>query len=230
MKFPAHLLSSICLLFLGCKAIGWAEVVREMPPEAGRRFLTRFDAKVIDAHEQRQASSCIPSSMEMVLKLLGRAPESYYDLQDAWQNRTCGGFVDFDRKTIAGVTFHLQFALPSTPEFPLAALFETIHRELSAGRFVIASLANSGGWHMWVIYDETVEGEFLAVSKDRRRTLWEPRAKEAIRKMQGTHICVYEFPCSPLRLPSAPPHDGPPLFNHRTHEIDNGIDPSFPKK
>jgi hypothetical protein len=162
-------------------------------PAGVPRHLTKFDQRIIDAHEQRDALSCIPSSVEMVLKLMGRVPGSFYDLQTEWQNKPNGSFRDFDGKTFAGVTFHLQFSLPRDDSFPLEKEFETIHRELQAGRFVIVGLVSPGGWHNWVIYDEDADGEFLAVSKFKDVTIKEPQVKRAIREMHGTDLATYEL-------------------------------------
>jgi TPR repeat protein len=99
-----------------------------------RCHLTRFDRKIIDEHQQRYGMSCIPSSVEIVLKLLGRVPASYYDLQNIWKNKADGSFHDFDEKTIEGLTFKQQFTQAHSEQFPLTDLFETIDRELKAGR------------------------------------------------------------------------------------------------
>jgi hypothetical protein len=160
---------------------------------AVRRGMTRFDRQLIDAHEQLYGMSCIPSSVEMVLKLLGRVPASYNDLQRQWKNKSDGSFIDFDGKTVAGVTFHQQFALPRDGDFPLAKLFEAIHNELAAGRFVIVGLAAGDGWHNWVIYDEDINGEFLAVTKGAGGTIDECHVKRVIAQMKGTDIGTYEL-------------------------------------
>ncbi len=157
----------------------------------GRKSLTKFDVAIIDSHTQRYQMSCIPSSVEMVLKLLGRVPLSYYDLQNEWKNKSDGSFKNFDRKTVNGVTFHLQFMLPRNDDFPLEQLFAVIHSELQQGRFVIVGLASGGGWHNWVIYDEDVNGEFLAVSKYDVKTMHIRNVKSVIRKMKGTDIGTY---------------------------------------
>lgn len=213
MKRRSILLLILCGLAICRGPACWAEDATKDATVAARRFLTKFDPQIVDAHEQGYPNSCIPSSMEMVLKLLGRVPDSYFDLQKAWKNMGDGGFIDFHGKTFAGVTFRLQYALPSNGDFPLSALFDTIHHELEAGRFVIASLASPRGWHMWVIYDEDINGEFLAVSKDGRNTLKKSHVKADIVSMQGTHICTYEFPTSPVRLPSEPPRFGRSTLN-----------------
>jgi hypothetical protein len=141
-----------------------------------RKCLTRFNRKIVDQHEQRYGMSYIPMSVELVLKLLGRAPPDYYELQTPWKEKADGNFRDFNGKTIKGVTFHQQYDLRRNRQFPLAKLFATIDKELKEGRFVIVSLASSSGWHMYVIYDEDAEGDFLAVSKERSRTVVHPQS------------------------------------------------------
>jgi hypothetical protein len=155
------------------------------------RGLTRFNRSIIDAHKQLYGVSCIPSSVEMVLKLLGRVPVSYYDLQMQWQNKPDGSFKDFDGQTVAGTTFHQQFAMPRDDNFPLADLFDAIHAELAAGRFVIVGLAAGDDFHNWVIYDEDAAGEFLAVSKGASRTIYERAVRKVITQMKGTDIGIY---------------------------------------
>jgi len=137
--------------------------------------------------------SCIPSSLEMVLKLLGRVPVSHYDLQTQWKEKADGSFADFDGMTFAGVTFHQRFTQPHDTDFPLAMLFDTISAELHAGRFVIVGLASGDDTHDWVIYDETPDGEFLAVSKAGAHTIEERHVKSVITAMKGTDIGTYEL-------------------------------------
>jgi hypothetical protein len=160
---------------------------------APKNCLTKFNRQIVDAHQQRYGMSCIPMSIEMVLELLGRVSGSYYELQRPWKEKADGNFRDFDGKTIEGVTFHQQFDLQRNGEFPLAKLFETIEHELKAGKFVIVSLAASNGWHMYVIYDQDADGDFLAVSKIGPRTIEEKHVKRIITKMKGTDILSYEL-------------------------------------
>lgn len=166
---------------------------------AARLHLTKFDRQIIDAHEQRYDMSCIPSSVEMVLKLMARVPASYYEQQTAWKNKADGSFHNFDGKTIAGCTFHQQFTQAHGGQFPLIALFEAIDRELKAGRFVIIGLPVAGGTHDWVIYDEDAAGEFLSVSKAGPRTIENNHVKRTVTDMQGTDIGSYEIGTSEMQ-------------------------------
>lgn len=162
-------------------------------PEVPKTCLTNFSRQIVDAHEQRYGMSCIPMSIEMVLKLLGRVASDYYELQNPWKEKADGNFRDFDGKSIQGVTFHQQFDLPRNDQFPMAKLFETIDRELKAGRFVIISLTSGSGWHMYVIYDEDSDGDFLAVSKIGAKTIEAQHVKKTVTKMMGTDIMTYEL-------------------------------------
>jgi hypothetical protein len=63
-----------------------------------------------------------------------------------------------------------------------------------------------------VIYDEDTTGEFLAISKDGKQTIEERHVKKAILRTQGTDFGTYEFPTSPVRLPSSPLRFGVPSF------------------
>lgn len=196
MKSTLWFLAVICTLFLpGCRtSIGSGDQEPDKAAaEQPRRGLTRFDRRIIDAHHQLYGMSCIPSAVEMVLKLVGRVPASYYDLQTQWKEKPDGSFRDFDGKTFAGVAFHQQFTQPHGTNFPLTQLFETISAELHAGRFVIVGLAAGDDTHDWVIYDEAADGEFLAVSKAGVRTIEERHVKRAITSMKGTDIGTYEL-------------------------------------
>ncbi len=177
------------ILVLAIGALAHSISAQDIKPKT---CLTKFNRQIVDSHEQRYGMSCIPMSIELVLKLLGRVPPDYYELQTPWKEKADGNFRDFNGKTIKGATFHQQFDLQRNSQFPLAKLFETVDRELKEGRFVIVSLTSGGGWHMYVIYDEDADGDFLAVSKVGTKTIEEKQLKKIITKMQGTDIMTYE--------------------------------------
>jgi hypothetical protein len=155
----------------------------------------QLDTTIVSQHQQLDDYSCIPMSVELVLKLLGRVPADYYELQEEWRNRTDGSFAAFDGRTVAGVRFRLQFSLARDDKFPFDDLFRTIEGELAAGRFVIISLAMPGGWHMFVIHEKLPSGEFRAVSRIPRRTetLVNDQVRRVVRQMKGTDILTYEI-------------------------------------
>lgn len=65
--------------------------------------MPQLDENIVDQHEQKYNLSCIPSTVELILKLLNRVPVDYYKLQDEWQNRNDGSFTNFDGRTIEGI-------------------------------------------------------------------------------------------------------------------------------
>ena len=184
---------SLLMVLLLCSFLPALRAQETNKANVSKACLTKFDRQIVDKHEQRFGMSCIPMSIEMVLKLLGRVPADYYELQNPWKEKADGNFRNFDAKPIKGVTFHQQFDLPRNDQFPLARLFETIDRELKAGRFVIVSLTSGSGWHMYVIYDEDADGDFLAVSKIGARTIETQRVKKTITRMKGTDIMTYDL-------------------------------------
>jgi hypothetical protein len=153
-----------------------------------------LDPKIVTAHTQIDDYSCIPMSVEYVLKLAGKVPPDYFELQQAWKNKTTGSFGDFDKRKIAGVWFQLRFSLARDEHFPLADLFHTIETELAAGRYVIISLDVHGGWHMFVVYERLADGEFRAISKLKGgRDIGTDQVRSIVTKMRGTDILTYEF-------------------------------------
>jgi hypothetical protein len=151
-----------------------------------------FDRSIIDRHRQTYDGSCIPSSVEMVLKLTGRVPPEFFELQQAWKNKLDGSFADFDNRTIAGLTFHRQFALPRNRRFPLRDLFAAIDAELDAGRYVIVALTSGKYvYHNWVIVGHSAHSEYRAVSKNGAETIEIANTRAVIRRMKGTDIGTY---------------------------------------
>ncbi len=149
-----------------------------------------FDKSVIDNHEQKYNYSCIPSAVEIVLKLLGKVGTGYYELQNSWKNKTIGNFSDFDEKTIENVKFQKLFGDPRGPSFPIQNLFAKIDEELKSNRFVIISLASNAGWHMFVVY-EKLGDEYKAFTKIGKQTEYVNNVKERVKQIQGTDILVY---------------------------------------
>ncbi|MBN2379705.1 hypothetical protein JXM67_07885 [candidate division WOR-3 bacterium] len=171
-----------------------------------------IDWESIAKHEQRGHYSCIPSAIEMVLKLLGKVEDNYYDLQKKWKAKPGEDFSVYHGKAIEGLAFTHRFAgieHPRGDDFPLKELFSTIDTELAEARFVIASLPNLvhsqsyggyllNGFHMWVIYART-DHDYLALSKAFRSELDEvarvivvtDEVKHRVRIVQGTDILTY---------------------------------------
>lgn len=156
-----------------------------------------IDQSIIKCHEQLYKYSCIPSSVEMVLKLLGKVSVDYYELQREWDNRKDGSFEDFDGRTIEGVTFERKFTMERSKNFPIAELFKTIDDELKDGRLVIISIdsrsvLNQPGYHMWLIY-ENIENGYSVFSKGFKfpKVLRLQNLRGHVSNMGGTEILVY---------------------------------------
>lgn len=152
------------------------------------------DIAAVKAHQQVDNNSCIPMSVEFVLKLLARVPLDYYDLQREWHNRLDGTFAAFDGRTIKGVKFRRQYALPRDENFPLNQLFGTVESELEHGRYVIISLpVGDGISHMWVVHTRLPSREFQALSKQLgTRTIMTASVQALVRGIHGTDILTYE--------------------------------------
>lgn len=149
-----------------------------------------FDKNIIENHSQKYDYSCIPSCVEMVLKLLGKVNSDYYELQDNWRNNSLGNFKYFDNNTIKGITLNRKFAMNRDANFPFEKLKDRIDSELKNDRFVCISLVSNGGWHMWVIYRKN-SGEYSAFSKANSTTINCENVWAIVQKMQGTDILTY---------------------------------------
>lgn len=148
---------------------------------------------VVNNHRQVSPYSCIPMAIELVLKLLGRVPADYYDLQRAVGERRDVGFGEYSGREIAGIRFAGEFQLNRGAGFPIEDLFRRIDELLERGNYVIISLECQGGWHMYVVYAKN-NGEYQAVTKGGecgRQTLCCNNVKQVVRGMNGTDILSY---------------------------------------
>ena len=161
----------------------------ESPPKLP---IAGYDPAKVDAHRQVYEWSGIPMAVELVLKLTGREPADYYDLQKEWKNKRDGNFINFDNQTVAGLTFHHRFDDPRGNEFPTEELFKTIDAELKHGRYVMIALYTGSTWGIYVIVGRTASGDYHAVTKGLRfRTLTATNVKARVREMKGTDILTY---------------------------------------
>ena len=156
-----------------------------------------LDPSVLAKHQQLSDYSCIPMSVEFVLKLLGKLPPEDFHFQKAWNDRKDGNFSDFDEWTFDNVKFTKQFPHPRNNGFPLDDLFSAIENELASGRYVIISLAvpsltNPGetDYHNYVIWNRLPNGEFEAITKSQTERINDVR--ERVRNMKGTDILTYD--------------------------------------
>lgn len=148
---------------------------------------------VVNNHNQLFELSCIPSTVEMILKYYNVVDFDFYDLQNEWKNKSDGSFRNFDQKELFGITFSQKFALPRDENFPIDSLFNTIENELKSERMVVISLPSDTGWHMFIICKQTAEGDFVSYSKLGTHTLILRNTKDIVRKSKGTEIMTYRL-------------------------------------
>ncbi|WP_316825548.1 hypothetical protein [Pedobacter miscanthi] len=152
-----------------------------------------FFNTVVNNHDQIFELSCIPSAVEIILKYYKVVDFDFYELQNKWKNKTDGSFHDFDKKKLYGITFFQKFVLPRDAKFPIDSLFRTIENELKAKKKIIISLPSNAGWHMFIISEQTPDGEFVSYSKLGSHTLILRNTKEIVRNSNGTEIMTYSI-------------------------------------
>lgn len=151
---------------------------------------------IIDQHKQISSRSCIPSAVEMVLKLLGKVDVGYYDQQNSWVN---GSFDDFDGQKITDLTFRRVNLADRSPDFPYEQLLDIINQELESQRYVIISLLGrfmgEPCYHAYVIFDKTADDDFSVVTKaftnGEQVTQFIDAIRNMVEQIQGTDILVY---------------------------------------
>ncbi|MCX3263963.1 hypothetical protein OQZ29_04355 [Pedobacter agri] len=152
--------------------------------------------ETVNKHQQIYPSSCIPSSIEMILKYNHKLSDNYFGLQNGWRNKNDGTFGNFNGKTIKGIKFKQQFQNQRNANFPFNALYKTISDELASGRKVIISLVSGQNlWHMWVIDGKSESGDFIAYSRDFNNDypMVISDVKKRVQAMQGTDIITYRL-------------------------------------
>jgi hypothetical protein len=158
--------------------------------------------ELIKSHIQIGINTCVPMSVEMVLKLEKRLPCDETSIQESMKSICPVGGNHFDGKVYNGIEFKQLFGPeqghPRGKDFPFDDLFKTIREELEKKKFVTVSLwEKEGGFHNYTIYDyDSERDEFLGVTK---RIIGDPKlfeeknVKKRIREMDGTDILVYNI-------------------------------------
>ena len=112
----------------------------------------------IQKYNSPSGGSCVASGIEMILKLEGAVPESFYELQDKYQYENTG-WGPFVTDAIHGFRFGSK-----RPSAKNGEVMREIAAELHAGRYVLVSLPFPGGCHIFVAFAELL-GEIYLVSK-----------------------------------------------------------------
>lgn len=161
-------------------------------------------------HRQRTNVSCIPMSVECVLKLLALMPQTDFKFQDVAANSGQSHWVK-DLVYPSGnpkIKFSRQFLLSDYgmedrgPHFMrdhFENLFTTIDEELANERYVIISVQSGPSqWHMEIIYNkQTDTGKYEVVTfyhdGQGAHLLPAKDLRQVITEMQGTDILTYEW-------------------------------------
>lgn len=159
------------------------------PARAQDTLVYKYEA--INKHKQIYTNSCIPSGIEMVLKLNKKVDSDFYNYQKIWGRKNEGNFANFDGLLLNEIRFHHLFDLRRNDNFPINDLFMTIDKELAEGRYVLISLPSDTGWHIYVICNKLSNGDFVAYSKLSSKNLILYNVKEIVRQVKGTDIMVY---------------------------------------
>ncbi len=181
------------LIFLLFLCSGFSCSAQRTPP-FGKGYKKTLREVALE-HKQIYSFSCIPMSIEMILKFNNRVAPDYYDLQKDWKDKNDGTFRNFDGRTISGIKFKHQFNINRGDDFPFDSLFKTIDAELAAGRKVIVSLPSGRDlWHMFVIDSKMGGDDYLAFSRyyNDNNLIAKEHVKRAIRACKGTDILTYQ--------------------------------------
>lgn len=165
-----------------------------------------LNKQAIQFHQQIHPLSCIPMSIECVLKMLGIMPINNFDLQKDESKHLRNQWLQnvvFRGPDSKGVTFtneYPQFGHSRNDEnmrLYFDELFHTIDDELSCNRYVIISLSTGPNqWHMVIVYDKLDESNYDTVTFNYGEVgpqLLRENLKERVRKMKGTDILTYKF-------------------------------------
>lgn len=134
----------------------------------------KIDPKILEIireHKQVDENSCIPSVVELILKIEGKVPLDYEKQQIQWRHRDNGNFEEYHDYVIEGVKFTRRFgAYERGPNFPLSELYAQIDDELSFGRFVAIAIPSHPGFHVWIIYSKNDQNDYNAFAKHYYKT------------------------------------------------------------
>jgi|GEM_PF-2173667 len=124
----------------------------------------KLNDEILKIHEQKHSNSCVPSAVEMVLKLHGLIKPNDFYLQEHFKEKISGGhIVDFFNKDYPEENKNIKFYQKEYDN--LESYFDAIKKELS-NRYVLIPLKNSnGGYHEYVVYDYLEKEGFKAVTR-----------------------------------------------------------------
>lgn len=165
-------------------------------------------------HKQVFDNSCVPMSVELVLKLINMMPHDNFSFQN---DNSKIGHSDWIQKGFKypfnepQVEFKREFKLMDYTQYKdkgdrgahffedghFEKLFETIDKELDEGRYVIISLKSGENcYHMEVIYNKISDKKYETVTYDNNGPspkFYEHNLRDRVEKMEGTDILTYKW-------------------------------------
>lgn len=168
-----------------------------------------IDLSRLTHHKQLTPVSCIPMSVEAVLKLLNLMPKEDFSLQnDPSKSGNSHWIQNFNFPTKnPRIQFKREYLLsdigqpdrgPHFMENYFDLLFRTIDEELMHERLVIISLESGpGSWHMEIIFEKITDSEYTTLTyyygTDQPKIWPLQDLKTRVSKMQGTDILTYKL-------------------------------------
>ncbi len=124
----------------------------------------KLNDEILKIHEQKYPWSCVPSAVEMVLKLHGIIEPNDFYLQKRFSEESIGGghIVDFFNQDNKIIKFY-QKVYDDIDEY-----FKVIKEELLTNhKYVIIPLpTDNGNYHAYVVYDYSEKEGFKIFSRD----------------------------------------------------------------
>lgn len=160
----------------------------------GAKLLPINNEEVLIYHEQKKEHSCVPMSVEFMLKLAGELPLKFNDFQDGLDTVKSekGHGSEYQDKEVGNVILKHLFDQPRG-SYDVTQLIETIKKELDAGRYVQIALDNGvGGYHCWVVWGY-VDDTMYAITKyqNQRYPVIIDDVITRLKNMGGSDIIVY---------------------------------------
>lgn len=169
----------------------------------------QIDRSILNNHRQLYRTSCVPSTVEMLLKIEGIIDPSSFMLQEKYGDNNPRSGDDFDNKCFPGTNKTIKFHKVLLP--CLEQIFARIDSELNAGRCVLIPLKTSEEGQPWmchqhILYDFSPTGEYKTFTRlfgfadiipiDNARTRFINNFKEMesrpIDSRNGTDFLTYE--------------------------------------
>lgn len=162
---------------------------------------------IIKLHKQIAQNSCVPMSVECVLKLTGIVRPDFFEFQNDPQkigtSNWVKGFMYPEEKP--KVLFNRQF-LPTDlgqsenrGDYFMSnlfhKLFDTIDKELENKRFVIITLDSGPNYHNYIVYDRENDSTYKLLTffhGNPNPFTSSVNLKQRVSQMGGTDILTYE--------------------------------------